>query len=73
MWFSGGGVKPVQTIDSTNDLGCLPTGESWYVYDLQATILYALGLDHQKFTYRYQGRDFRLTDIHGEVKLNLFA
>ncbi len=73
MWFAGGGVKPGQTIGSTNDLGCLPTGESWHVYDLQATILHALGLDHQKLTYRYQGRDFRLTDIHGEVKSNLFA
>jgi len=73
MWFAGGGVKPGQTIGATNDLGCLPTEESWHVYDLQATILHALGLDHERLTYRYQGRDFRLTDIHGEVKANLFA
>lgn len=72
MWFAGGGVKPGQTIGSTNDLGCLPTDESWHVYDLQATLLHALGLDHQLLTYRYQGRDFRLTDIHGEVKEKLF-
>ncbi|MBC8356218.1 MAG: DUF1501 domain-containing protein [Planctomycetes bacterium] len=73
MWLAGGGVKPGQTIGSTNDLGCLPTSESWHVYDLQATILHALGLDHERLTYRYQGRDFRLTDIHGEVKRQLFG
>jgi hypothetical protein len=73
MWFAGGGVKPGQTIGSTNDLGCLPAAESWHVYDLQATILHALGLEHERLTYRYQGRDFRLTDIHGEVKQKLFA
>jgi hypothetical protein len=73
MWFAGGGVKPGQTIGTTNDLGCLPTDESWHVYDLQATILYALGLDHEQLTYRYQGRDFRLTDIYGEVKHRLFS
>ena len=73
MWFAGGGVKAGQTIGSTNDLGCLPADESWHVYDLQASILHALGLDHEKLTYRYQGRDFRLTDIHGEVKHELFG
>ena len=73
MWFAGGGVKPGQTIGTTNDLGCLPTDESWHVYDLQATILHALGLDHKKLTYRVQGRDFRLTDVHGDVKHQLFS
>ncbi|MDA1049672.1 MAG: DUF1501 domain-containing protein [Planctomycetota bacterium] len=73
MWFAGGGVKPGQTIGSTNDLGCLPAEASWHVYDLQATILHALGLDHKQLTYRYQGRDFRLTDIHGNVKHELFG
>ena len=73
MWFAGGGVKSGQTIGSTNDLGCLPADESWHVYDLQATILHALGVDHERLTYRYQGRDFRLTDIHGEVKERLFS
>ena len=73
MWFAGGGVKPGQTIGETNDLGCLPIGERWHVHDLQATILHALGLDHTKLTYRHQGRDFRLTDVDGEVKSALFA
>ena len=73
MWFAGGGVKPGQVIGNTNDLGCLPVDESWHVYDLQATILHALGLDHERLTYRYEGREFRLTDIHGEVRTSLFA
>lgn len=73
MWFAGGGVKSGHTIGETNDLGCLPTGDSWHVHDLQATILHLLGLDHKRLTYRYQGRDFRLTDVHGEVIHELLA
>ncbi|MBM81003.1 MAG: sulfatase [Planctomycetaceae bacterium] len=73
MWFAGGGARGGQTIGKTNDFGCLPETEPWHVYDLQATILHLLGLDHTKLTYRYQGRDFRLTDVHGNVKHELFA
>ena len=73
MWLAGGGVRPGQVIGDTNDLGCLPTEDGWHVYDLQATILHALGLDHERLTYRYEGREFRLTDIHGEVKPELFG
>ena len=73
MWFAGGGVKPGQTIGGTDELGFLPTDDSWHVHDLQATILHALGIDHQRLTYRYQGRDFRLTDVSGNVKLKLFS
>ena len=73
MWMAGGGVRPGQVIGDTNDLGCLPTEDGWHVYDLQATILHALGLDHERLTYRYEGREFRLTDIHGEVKPELFS
>lgn len=73
MWFAGGGVRPGQVIGETNDLGCLPAEDGWHVYDLQATILHALGLDHERLTYRYEGREFRLTDIYGEVKSELFA
>ncbi len=73
MWLAGGGVRPGQVLGDTNDLGCLPAGDSWHVYDLQATILHALGLDHERLTFRYEGREFRLTDIHGEVKHELFA
>ena len=64
MWFAGGGVRAGQVIGETNDLGCLPTEAGWHVHDLQATILHALGLDHERLTYRYEGREFRLTDIH---------
>jgi Protein of unknown function (DUF1501) len=73
MWFVGGGVKPGQSVGETNDLGCLPIGDSWHIYDIQATILHLLGLDHTRLTYRHQGRDFRLTDVHGEAKTDLFA
>ena len=72
MWFAGGGTRAGQVIGSTNDLGCLPTSDSWHIYDLQATILHALGLDHERLTYRYEGRDFRLTDLYGEIKTELF-
>jgi len=73
MWLAGGGVRKGQTVGSTNDLGCLPAEESWHVHELQATALHALGLDHERLTYRHQGRGFRLTDIHGNVRHELFA
>ena len=73
MWFAGGGVKPGQTIGGTDELGFLPTADSWHVHDLQATILHALGMDHERLVYRYQGRDFRLTDVYGNVKSELFS
>ncbi|MAV36348.1 MAG: sulfatase [Planctomycetaceae bacterium] len=73
MWFAGGGTRAGQTIGGTDDLGYFPTGESWHVHDLQATLLHLLGLDHRRLTYRFQGRDFRLTDVHGEVRRGLFS
>jgi len=73
MWFAGGGVKPGQIIGSTDELGYFPTGDVWHVHDVQATILHLLGIDHTRLTFPYQGRDFRLTDVHGEVKTQLFA
>jgi len=73
MWFAGGGVKPGQTIGETSALGCLPVSEPWHIHDVQATILHLLGLDHTRLTYRSQGRDFRLTDVHGQVKQQLFS
>jgi len=73
MWFAGGGVRPGQTIGETNDLGCLPVTDPWQIHDVQATLLHLLGMDHTQLTYRFQGRDFRLTDVHGHVKTDLFA
>ena len=73
MWFAGGGVKPGQTIGEVDELGFFVTKDKVEVYDVQATILHLLGIDHTKLTYRYQGRDFRLTDIGGHVIEKLLA
>jgi hypothetical protein len=73
MWLAGGGVKRAQSVGESDEFGWLPTTRSWHVHDLQATILHLLGLDHTKLTYRYEGRDFRLTDVHGEVIDDLLA
>jgi hypothetical protein len=73
MWLSGGGVKPGVSVGVTDDFGFAPVEDRVHVHDLQATILYLLGLDHKKLTYRFQGRDFRLTDVHGEVVKKLLA
>ena len=69
MWMAGGGVKAGTTIGTTEELGCFPEDPSdvVHVHDLQATILHLLGLDHEQLTYRFLGRDFRLTDVYGEV------
>jgi Protein of unknown function (DUF1501) len=67
MWLAGGGVKSGVTIGSTDDIGYFPTEDRVHVHDLQATVLHLMGLDHLKLTYRFQGRDFRLTDVAGKV------
>ena len=73
MWLAGGGIKPGLTIGDTDDLGYFPTHDRIHVHDLQATVLHLMGLDHLKLTYRYQGRDFRLTDVDGNVVKDLIA
>lgn len=67
MWLAGGGVKPGLTYGKTDDYGYYATEDKVHLHDLHATMLHMLGLDHLKLTYKYAGRDFRLTDIHGEV------
>jgi uncharacterized protein (DUF1501 family) len=67
MWLAGGGIKGGLTHGTTDDLGFHVAENKVHVHDLQATILHCLGLDHEKLTYRYSGRDFRLTDVHGQV------
>jgi hypothetical protein len=67
MWLAGGGVRPGANIGTTDELGFAAAQDRVHVHDLQATILHLLGLDHLKLTFRFQGRDFRLTDVHGEV------
>ena len=73
MWMAGGGIKPGITYGATDDLGFHVTENPVHVHDLQATILHLLGLDHERLTYRHQGRDFRLTDVHGKVVTDLLA
>lgn len=68
VWMAGGGLKRGITVGETDEFGFSPVGqEKIHVHDLQATILHQLGLDHTKLTYRFQGRDFRLTDVSGRV------
>ena len=66
-WLAGGGIKGGTMHGKTDDLGLRAEVDRVSVNDLHATILHLLGLDHKKLTYRYNGRDFRLTDVHGEV------
>jgi hypothetical protein len=73
MWLAGGGVKTGVTIGSTDELGFNAVEDRVHVHDLHATILQLLGFDHEKLTYRFQGRDFRLTDVHGLVVDKLLA
>jgi hypothetical protein len=73
MWMAGGGIKPGITYGATDELGYHVADNKVHVHDLQATILHCLGLDHTKLTYRFQGRDFRLTDVYGEVVKGLLA
>lgn len=73
MWMAGGGVRPGMTYGATDDIGFHITENPVNVHDIQATILYLLGLDHTKLTYRFKGRDFRLTDVFGNVVHGLVA
>jgi len=73
MWFAGGGFKPGVTWGESDDLGFNATENKVHVRDMHATVLHQLGLDHTKLTYRFQGRDFRLTDVHGKVAEKIFA
>jgi len=73
MWLAGGGVKPGITFGATDELGFSVVEDRVHVHDLQATIFHLLGLDHTKLTFRFQGRDFRLTDVHGQVVAGILA
>jgi len=73
MWLAGGGVKPGVTHGESDELGFQVVKDKVHVHDLHATLLQLLGFDHTKLTYRFQGRDFRLTDVHGQVVKELLA
>ncbi|GIW95234.1 MAG: sulfatase [Pirellulaceae bacterium] len=73
MWLAGGGIRVGQTVGKTDEIGYYPVEDRIHVHDLQATILHLLGLDHTRLTFRFQGRDFRLTDVGGRVVEKLLA
>ena len=73
MWMAGGGVKGGVSYGKSDEFGFNAVAEKVHVHDLHATMLHLLGFDHTKLTYRFQGRDFRLTDVHGNVVKPLLA
>jgi hypothetical protein len=73
MWLAGGGAKGGYVHGATDEFGFQAVQDKVHVHDLHATILYLLGFDHERLTYRYAGRDFRLTDVHGRVVKELLA
>lgn len=73
MWFAGGGIQPGQTIGKTDDLGYAVAEDPVHLHDVHATVLHLLGINHERLTFRFQGRDYRLTDVHGEVVRPLMA
>ncbi len=73
LWLAGGGIKPGITLGESDDFGFNVTRDKVHVHDLHATLLHLLGFNHERLTFRFQGRDFRLTDVHGEVVSKLLS
>lgn len=73
VWMAGGGTKPGLTYGASDDLGINAVDQPVHVHDFQATVLHLLGIDHERLTYRFQGRYFRLTDVHGTVVRDVLA
>jgi arylsulfatase A-like enzyme len=73
MWFAGGGIKPGIVHGETDDFSYNVTANPVHVHDVNATLLHCLGIDHERLTYRFQGRDFRLTDVEGKVVKDILA
>jgi len=73
IWMAGGGIKKGITIGETDDFGYNIIKDPVHVHDLQATIMHLLGVDHERFTFKYQGRRFRLTDVHGKVVKSILS
>jgi hypothetical protein len=71
--MAGGGVKGGMTYGATDEFGARATENKMHIHDLHATVLWLLGFDHEKLTYRYNGRDFRLTDVYGKVVKEVMA
>jgi uncharacterized protein (DUF1501 family) len=72
-WLAGGGIKGGVTYGATDDFGYNAVENIVHMHDFHATMLHLLGVDHERLTYRFQGRDFRLTDVHGEVVQGILA
>ena len=72
-WMAGGGVKPGMTYGATDEFGYNVAEDPVHVHDLQATIMRLLGVDHERLTFKFQGRYFRLTDVHGQVVKSILA
>jgi hypothetical protein len=73
MWLAGGGIKPGLVYGATDEFGWHAVENRVHVHDLHATVLHLMGFDHTKLTYRYSGRDYRLTDVHGQVVRDILA
>ncbi|MDP6035187.1 MAG: DUF1501 domain-containing protein, partial [Verrucomicrobiota bacterium] len=73
IWMAGGGVKPGITYGASDALGVNVAENSMHVHDFQATLMHLLGIDHERFTFKFQGRRYRLTDVHGEVVKDILA
>jgi hypothetical protein len=73
MWMAGGGVRAVHVHGATDDFGWNIARDPVHVHDMQATILRLCGIDHKRLTYRHQGRQYRLTDVHGKLVKGLLA
>ncbi|MFM2097335.1 MAG: hypothetical protein RIS70_4459 [Planctomycetota bacterium] len=71
IWLAGGGIQPGRTLGATDDFSYNIVSDPVHVHDLHATMMHCMGIDHKRLTYRYQGRDFRLTDVHGNVITSL--
>ncbi|HMQ90675.1 MAG TPA: DUF1501 domain-containing protein, partial [Flavilitoribacter sp.] len=73
MWMAGGGVKPGLVYGETDPLGYNVIRDGVHVHDFQATLMHLLGIDHERLTFKYQGRRFRLTDVHGKVVKDILS
>jgi len=73
IWMAGGGIKPGMSYGDTDDFCYNITQNPVHIHDLNATLLHCLGIDHEHLIYRFQGRDFRLTDVHGKVVHDILA
>lgn len=73
IWLAGGGIQPGISYGNTDELGYYAVENPVHVHDLHATMMHLLGINHKQLTYQFQGRDFRLTDVHGNVVTRILA